>query len=112
MMNNPVVRISNGLMILQSYPLNWVRESVYANSNTEPYYYQIYLGDMSGGHTCVYKEEDNELRISDVKFKVDNIEEAGEIVLKVAKTMNEDFDGTVYETITEIRNKKIEKVLK
>jgi hypothetical protein len=111
-MNNPVVRISNGLMIVQSYPLNWVRESVYANSNTEPYYYQIYIGDMSGGHICVYKEEDSELSISDVKFRVDSIEDAGEIVLKAAKAIGKSFEGTVYETIAEIRNKKIEKILK
>lgn len=42
---------------------------------------------MSGGPTCVYKEEKNELSISDLKFKVESIEEAGEIVLKITKGM-------------------------
>mgnify|MGYP001462696872 CR=1 FL=1 len=96
-MNNTVIKISNGLMILQSYPLNWIRESVYTNSNSEPYYYYIYVGNMSGGFTCIYKEEENELSISDLKFKVDNIEEAGEIVLKLAKGLGENLEGTVYE---------------
>jgi hypothetical protein len=111
-MNNTVVKISNGLMILQSYPLNWIRESVYANSNSEPYYYYIYVGNMSGGSSCIYKEEENILSISDLKFKVDSIEEAGEIVLKLAKGIGENLEGTVHETLSEIRNKKIEKILK
>jgi hypothetical protein len=110
-MNNPVVRISNGLMMVQSYPFNWIRESVYANSNSEPYYYYIFLGDMSGGPTCVYKEEKNELSISDLKFKVESIEEAGEIVLKLAKGMGKSLEGTVHESAADIRDKKIEKIL-
>jgi hypothetical protein len=108
-MNNPVVRISNGLMMVQSYPFNWIRESV--NSNSEPYYYYIFLGDMSGGPTCVYKEEKNELSISDLKFKVESIEEAGEIVLKLAKGMGKSLEGTVHESAADIRDKKIEKIL-
>jgi hypothetical protein len=111
-MNNPVVRISNGLMMVQSYPFNWIRESVHANSNSEPYYYYIFLGDMSGGPTCVYKEEENELSISDLKFKVESIEEAGELSLKLAKGLGKSLEGTVYESAADIRNKKIEKILK
>jgi len=110
-MNNPVIKIGNGLMMVQSYPFNWIRESVHANSNSEPYYYYIYLGDMSGGPTCVYKEEENELSISDLKFKVESIEEAGEIVLKLAKGLGKSLEGTVHESTADIRDKKIEKIL-
>jgi hypothetical protein len=118
-MNNPVVKIGNGLMMVQSYPFNWIRESVYANlypfsvlqSSNSTYYYYIYLGDMSGGTTCVYKEEENELSISDLKFKVESIEEAGEIVLKLTQGMGKNLEGTVHESATYIRDKKIEKIL-
>ena len=109
-MNNPVIKISNGLMIVQSYPFNWIKESDFPGATT--YYYYIYLGDMSGGPTCVYKEEKNELSISDLKFKVDSIEEAGEIVLKLSKGIGESLEGTVHESLADIRNKKIEKILK
>lgn len=110
-MNNPVVKIGNGLMMVQSYPFNWIRESVYAKSSNLPYYYYIYLGDMSGGPTCVYKEEENELSISDLKFKVESIEEAGEIVLKLTQGMGKNLEGTVHESAADIRDKKIEKIL-
>lgn len=110
-MNNPVIKIPNGLMILQSYPFNWIRECD-ALKGSLHYYYYIYLGDMSGGPTCVYKEEENELSISDLKFRVDSIEEAGEIVLKITKGMGKNLEGTVHESIADIREKKIEKILK
>ena len=110
-MNNPVIKVGNGLMMLQSYPFNWIRESVYAKSSNSPYYYYIYLGDMSGGPTCVYKEEENELAISDLKFKVESIEEAGEIVLKLTQGMGKNLEGTVHESAADIRDKKIEKIL-
>jgi hypothetical protein len=109
-MNNPVIKVGNGLMILQSYPLNWIRECD-ALKGSLRYYYYIYLGGMSGGPTCVYKEEENELSISDLKFKVESIEEAGELSLKLAKGMGKSLEGTVYESATDIRNKKIEKIL-
>ena len=107
-MNNPVVKIGNGLMMVQSYPFNWIKDQPAGTST--PYYY-IYLGDMSGGPTCVYKEEENELSISDLKFKVESIEEAGEIVLKLTQGMGKNLEGTVHESAADIRDKKIEKIL-
>ena len=107
-MNNPVVKIGNGLMMVQSYPFNWIKDQPAGTST--PYYY-IYLGDMSGGPTCVYKEEENELSISDLKFKVESIEEAGEIVLELTQGMGKDLEGTVHESAVDIRDKKIEKIL-
>jgi len=110
-MNNPVIKVGNGLMMLQSYPFNWIRESVYTGSFGPPFYYYIFLGDMSGGPTCVYKEEENELAISDLKFKVESIEEAGKIVLKLTQGMGKNLEGTVHESAADIRDKKIEKIL-
>ena len=107
-MNNPVIKIGNGLMMVQSYPFNWIKDQPAGTST--PYYY-IYLGDMSGGPTCVYKEEENELSISDLKFKVESIEEAGEIVLKLTQGMGKNLEGTVHESAADIRDKKIEKIL-
>ena len=107
-MNNPVIKIGNGLMMVQSYPFNWIKDQAVGIST--PYYY-IYLGDMSGGPTCVYKDEENELSISDLKFKVENIEEAGEIVLKLSQGMGKSLEGTVHESTADIRDKKIEKIL-
>ena len=107
-MNNPVVKIGNGLMMVQSYPFNWIKDQPAGTST--PYYY-IFLGDMSGGPTCVYREEKNELSISDLKFKVESIEEAGEIVLKLTQGMGKNLEGTVHESATYIRDKKIEKIL-
>ena len=107
-MNNPVIKIGNGLMMVQSYPFNWIKDQ--PAGIAEPYYY-IFLGDMSGGPTCVYREEKNELSISDLKFKVESIEEAGEIVLKLTQGMGKNLEGTVHESITDIREKKIEKIL-
>ena len=107
-MNNAVIKISNGLMMLQSYPFNWIKDQPAGSS--EPYYY-IFLGDMSGGPTCVYKEEKNELSISDLYFKADSIEEAGEIVLKLTQGMGKSLEGTVHESASDIRDKKIEKIL-
>ena len=107
-MNNPVVKIGNGLMMVQSYPFNWIKDQPAGTST--PYYY-IFLGDMSGGPTCVYKEEKNELSISDLKFKVESIEEAGEIVLKLTQGMGKNLEGTVHESAADIRDKKIEKIL-
>ena len=49
-MNNPVIKIPNGLMILQSYPFNWIRECD-ALKGSLHYYYYIYLGDMSGANS-------------------------------------------------------------
>jgi hypothetical protein len=107
-MNNPVIKIGNGLMMVQSYPFNWIKDQ--PAGSQEPYYY-IYLGDMSGGPACVYREEKNELSISDLYFKVESIEEAGEIVLKLAKGMGKSLEGTVHESSVDIRDKKIEKIL-
>lgn len=109
-MNNPVVKIGNGLMMLQSYPFNWIRETDKLKGSPTHYYY-IFLGDMSGGPTCIYREEENELSISDLKFKVESIEEAGEIVLKLTQGMGKDLEGTVHESAVDIRDKKIEKIL-
>ena len=107
-MNNPVIKIANGLMMVQSYPFNWIKDQPAGTST--PYYY-IFLGDMSGGPTCVYREEKNELSISDLKFKVESIEEAGEIVLKLTQGMGKNLEGTVHESAADIRDKKIEKIL-
>ena len=107
-MNNPVIKIGNGLMMVQSYPFNWIKDQPAGTST--PYYY-IFLGDMSGGPTCVYREEKNELSISDLKFKVESIEEAGEIVLKLTQGMGKNLEGTVHESAADIRDKKIEKIL-
>lgn len=107
-MNNPIIKIGNGLMMVQSYPFNWIKDQPAGSSL--PYYY-IFLGDMSGGPTCVYKEEKNELSISDLKFKVESIEEAGEIVLKLSKGLGKSLEGTVHESAADIRDKKIEKIL-
>jgi hypothetical protein len=112
-MNNPVIKIGNGLMMVQSYPFNWIKDQFYQSlpAGSQESYYYIFLGDMSGGPTCVYKEEKNELSISDLKFKVESIEEAGEIVLKLAKGMGKSLEGTVHESAADIRDKKIEKIL-
>ena len=109
-MNNTVIKVGNGLMMLQSYPFNWIRECD-ALKGSLHYYYYIFLGDMSGGPTCIYREEENELSISDLKFKVESIEEAGEIVLKLTQGMGKDLEGTVHESAVDIRDKKIEKIL-
>jgi hypothetical protein len=107
-MNNPVIKIGNGLMMVQSYPFNWIKDQPVGSQES---YYYIYLGDMSGGPACVYREEKNELSISDLYFKVESIEEAGEIVLKLAKGMGKSLEGTVHESAADIRDKKIEKIL-
>ena len=110
-MNNPVIKIGNGLMMVQSYPFNWIKDQPVGTSGISTPYYYIFLGDMSGGPTCVYREEKNELSISDLKFKVESIEEAGEIVLKLTQGMGKNLEGTVHESAADIRDKKIEKIL-
>ena len=60
----------------------------------------------------IQEEEENELSISDLKFKVESIEEAGELSLKLAKGLGKSLEGTVYESAADIRNKKIEKMNK
>jgi hypothetical protein len=110
-MNNPVIKIANGLMMVQSYPFNWIKDQAAGTSGISTTCYYIFLGDMSGGPTCVYREEKNELSISDLKFKVESIEEAGEIVLKLTQGMGKSLEGTVHESAADIRDKKIEKIL-
>lgn len=105
-MNNRIYISSNALTMVESQPLNWRRESVYANSNIEPYFYSIYVGGIANGHICNFQEETMVLTISNIayssddpplKFKVDSIEDAGNIVAKFAKGMQIDFTNTIYE---------------
>lgn len=101
-MKNEIYIESNGVVMIESFPLNWERSGVYTD-NIPPYFYSIYVGQMSGGYMCIYKEEENELSINctsgedPIVFKVDSIEDAGEIVNKFAKGMKVDLEDTIHE---------------
>ena len=104
-MDNRIYTEENGVVMVESVPLNWERSGVYTNT-TEPFFYSIYVGGFSGGHMCIYKEEEKEVSISysygddpSIVFKVDSIEEAGELVEKFAKGMKVNFEETIYETV-------------
>jgi len=93
----------NGLTMVESEPFNWQKEI----SGDNKIIYSIYVGSFSDGHMCSYFPDDNNglLVISNIsldsgdpslRFRVDTIEEAGNIVYMFSKGMNVDMLDTIY----------------
>jgi hypothetical protein len=101
-MENRVYKTINGLTMVESSPYSWQRQSVY-HGQEKPYFYSIHVGDFGGMQSCIYEEENNEMRITHasgdspaVKFKVANLEEAGEIVEKLVAASGHSLEDTIY----------------
>ena len=104
-MKNKTYKTPNNLIMVKGGVLDWCRKSKYRDSTTEPYFYTIYVGSMSGGHICNYEDDTKILSIAyslyssddpSLKFKVESIEEASKIVESFANGMNIDLNETIY----------------
>lgn len=99
----------NGMTMSDTTPLFWEQQHTYAD-NTGPIFYSIYVSTaFMDGHLCVYDPDKQIVSISfarhssddpSMKFEVNSIEEAGELVIKFAKGMNclRDLESSVYGT--------------
>lgn len=103
MKNGTFYKEVNGILMIKSTPLCWQTAPKYADG-TGPLYYSIYAGDFGGGWMCIYKEKEKELSMGKVmtedsvlRFKVESLQSAGEIVLKLFKGMNITYKDTIYE---------------
>jgi len=110
-MINRVYKITNGLNMVESWPYHWIKQSIY-HGQEEPYHYYISLNPLNmndiGSLHCSYTEEDGILSInSEIKMRVENIEEAGEMIQKMVRGMGLDVSGTVYE-ITEKNTREVD----
>lgn len=97
-MINRVYKSGNGLMMIESWPYHWIKQSIYYGQE-EPYHYYISLNPMSTNSLhCSYTEEDGILSVNgEIKMRVESIEEAGEMVQKMVKGMGLDVSGTIHE---------------
>lgn len=104
-MNNKEFKTSNHLTMIKSKPYNWQKQTV-NQDGTGGFFYSIYVGGMAEGHICIYKDNEKLLSIAymayssddpSLKFKVDSIEDAGEIVKKFAEGMKVDMKDTIYD---------------
>jgi len=95
----------NNVDLTDTPPIYWEVLTEYVDGSG-PLFYKVYVGtSFMDGHNCIFK--DNILSISrirysadepSIKFKVNSIEEAGEMVLKFAEGMGciKDFKKTIY----------------
>jgi hypothetical protein len=99
----------NNLEMLKCDPLNWRVEKTYATVNPgeeNPEFYIISVGSISQMWNAILIPETMILSFYEMsysgngvyRFRVENIEEASELVLKFAKGMNqyENLEGTIY----------------
>jgi len=84
-------------------PLNFQRVSIY-HGQEKPYGYMISVGSLAQMYVCTYDPDEGSLSITDmayssdwvIKFKVDSIEEASQLVKKFADGMEVDMSETIY----------------
>lgn len=100
-MINRVYKSRNGLMMVESWPYHWIKQSIY-HGQEEPYHYFISLNPLNFNDTgslhCSYTEEDGILSVNgEIKMLVESIEEAGEIIKKMVEGMGLDVSGTIHE---------------
>lgn len=95
----------NGLTMTDTNPVFWEILTKYVDG-TGDLFYKIYVNtSFMDGHLCIFKNNIlsiNRVRYSadepSIKFKVNSIEEAGELVLKFADGMGclKDFKESIY----------------
>lgn len=95
----------NNLTMTDTKPVFWQVLTEYADGSGDLFYLIYVNTDFMDGHSCVYQNNllsINRIRYSadepSIKFKVDSIEEAGELVLKFARGMKclDYFKETIY----------------
>lgn len=93
----------NGIRLLKCKPLNWKIQHTYADG-TGPIYYSIHVGDMAEMWSCIYNPDDKILSIAKMayssddvlRFKVNEIERASEMVKSLGDGIGHDFSNTIY----------------
>ena len=100
-MVNRTYKIPNGLTMVESVPYHWQKEPIY-HGHEEPCHYYIALNPMAAySISCSFREDTGILSINGIQFKVDSLEEAGQIVKKIVDGSGIDIEGTIYEPTLE-----------